>query len=649
MPVIDCSNLTKRYGAQDILSGADLTIRRGERVGMVGHNGAGKSTVGRILAGLDEMDGGEITRRRGATIDYLEQEPFLPPGQSIRAVVLENLSDWNEARQRYEEVSAELATGAESLMEQLIKEQSDCLETIERLGGWEREHEAESIIGHLGLKDPERRVDELSGGERRRVALARLLVGQPDLAILDEPTNHLDIDTIEWLEEYLTAEFPGAVLLITHDRAVLDATTTRTLEVDRGEVTSYVGGYAQYLLGRAERESHAERVERNRQNFLRREVEWLRTQPRARSTKQKARVGRAEEALSQSAPERRRSVQMSAEGTRQGKKILEIDKMSLERGGIKLIQQLTLALSQGERVGIIGPNGSGKTTLLKAILGEIDLVSGSVTLGESTRPGYLDQERAGLLDSETVREAVLGDSPVVELNGQEIRAGAYLERFLFEGPSQRKKVSTLSGGERARVCLAKLLLTKTNLMLLDEPTNDLDVATLGALEAMLVDYAGCVLLVSHDRWFLDRVATSILDFGQDGRLELHKGNYSEYRERRNAIKSTKLKTKKSESRAEEPSPGSKQTTPPKLTYAEKKELEGLFDQLDAAEQRRVELEGQLADPALYEESQDQRRAEVQGLFENVVSEIDTLSQRWEFLEAKQTCRVEFEKLQQTAG
>jgi ATP-binding cassette subfamily F protein uup len=361
-----------------------------------------------------------------------------------------------------------------------------------------------------------------------------LLIGEPDLAILDEPTNHLDIETIEWLEVFLRDRFRGALLLITHDRYILDNVATRTLELHDGILDSYDGGYEKYLEAKAERMAQGERVERNRQNFLRRELEWLRRGPKARGTKQKARIGRALNALSQDGPRAEQVADLRFESSRQGKTILQTNQLTLARDGRVLIESLDLALSAGDRIGIVGPNGIGKTSLLLCLLNQLEPVSGEVELGTTTRIGSLDQGRTGLDDSETLREAAVGDRGYVDQGGEQLRVGSYLERFLFDSASQRKKVGVLSGGERSRVCLARLLCEKTNLLLLDEPTNDLDVSTLGALEAMLLEYGGSALIVSHDRWFLDRVATSILAFERDGdgKVELHRGNYSDYREKR---------------------------------------------------------------------------------------------------------------------
>jgi len=631
VPILDARDLDKGYADAIVLDGVSFTLRRGERVGLVGNNGCGKSTLGRILAGVDPPDGGEVVRRRGATVDYLAQEPLLPAGQTIRQVVAGSLTEWNRAKRRWDDLTAALAeAGADH--DRLAVEQAATADELTRLGGWERLHEAEAVIDHLGLDDPDRSVDDLSGGERRRVALARLLVGKPDLAILDEPTNHLDIATIEWLEDHLRNRFAGALLLITHDRYVLDRATSRTLELEAGRLTSYDGGYAAYLAGRAERHAHAERVEANRQNFLRRELEWLRRQPRARGTKQKARIGRADQALAQRAKGREEIADLRLESERHGKTVLEFSDLRLERDGRMLIDGLSLALVPGQRVGIVGPNGIGKTSLLLCLLGELEPAGGTLTLGKNTRIGYLDQTRSELDDSASLRECIAGERGAVEFAGRSLPVESYLERFLFDRGAQRLRVGELSGGERARVCLARLLSQRTNLLLLDEPTNDLDVATLGALEAMLCDYGGSAFIVSHDRWFLDRVATSILAFESDGRVVLHAGNHSDYVERvadaaaTPAQKSAGPRAKVAK-RAKAPN-----ERPRKLRWAEKIELEGLLERVDEAESRVASIERKLADPATYKQA-DADIGALQREIESAQEQVATLTARWEELES----------------
>ena len=631
MPVIDASGIEKSYGTRRVLAGVDLTLRGQERVGLVGLNGCGKSTLGRILAGLESPDAGRIARRRGATVEILAQEPELPPDQTLRDIVLASLAGWSRARERYDELTARLS-GADGDTATLVAEQAAAGDELERLGGWERLHEAEAIISHLGIADPARLARTLSGGERRRVALARVLVGSPSLAILDEPTNHLDVETIEWLEDYLRNRFSGALLLITHDRYVLDRVATRTLEIHEGALASYDGGYATYLAARAERLAHAERSERNRQNFLRRELEWLRRQPKARGTKQKARVDRAVSAGDQSAPTPERTARLHAAAVRQGKTVLELDSVTIERGGARLIDELELSVAAGQRIGVIGANGTGKTTLLLAILGELEPSGGELRRGANTRIGYLDQERSGLDPEQSVRES-LGDRSEVDSGGQRMEVAAYLERFLFDRSSQRLKVGQLSGGERARVCLARLLADEVNLLLLDEPTNDLDVSTLAALETMLIDYPGSAIVISHDRWFLDRVATSILAFEGEGRIELHAGNYSEYRERtleRRRAEPVPARVRPSEASSRKPASG-----PRKLSYNERRELDGLLDRVEAAEGEAARLESRLADPATYKgEDRSSEIAALRAALEDARARVAELTERWEELEAR---------------
>jgi ATP-binding cassette subfamily F protein uup len=637
MPILDATQLRKIVADRTLFEDVTLTIRRGEKVGLVGNNGAGKSTLGRVLAGLEEADGGKIARRRGSTVDYLEQEPHFAPGRTIREVVLEGLADWSATKRHFDELTDALTEATDSEDQtRLAVEQARVAEALERQGGWEREHEAEATVGHLGISDPDRTVDHLSGGEARRVALARLLVAAPDLAILDEPTNHLDIETIEWLEEFLRDRWKGALLLISHDRRVLDAVTTRTLEIHDGSVDSYDGGYARYLLAKADRDAHAERTERNRQNFLRREVEWLRRAPKARGTKQKARTARAEAALDQGAPQRERQAELKLRSERLGKTILETSGLSIERDGRTLIEGLDLALRPGERIGVVGANGSGKTSLLLALLGELPVTKGSIVLGSNTKIGYLDQSRADLDDKATVREAAVGDANEVVIGDEQLSVGSYLERFLFRRPQQRLRIGELSGGERARVCLARLLSQKCNLLLLDEPTNDLDVATLSALESMLLDFGGCAILVSHDRWMLDRVATSILAFEGGGRIELHIGGYSDYRDRRAREMRRELRTPDrldEKVTPSQPKPKPIAAKARKLTHAERRELDGLFNEIEAAELRISECQARLADPEIYQ-GPGEGVAAVRSDLEEAEATAARLTARWEDLEER---------------
>jgi ATP-binding cassette subfamily F protein uup len=633
LSIVAAHGLQKGYGNHIVLRSADLIIEPGERVGVVGLNGAGKSTLGKLLAGVETPDAGNIARRRGARIEYLEQVPRFDGTLSAEQVVSQGLAAWNEAVTRHAVASAGLAE-ANGDTGQLLEAQASAAEEVERLGGWDQLHRIRAVLGHLGIKRPEALISELSGGEQRRVALARLLVARPDLAILDEPTNHLDAETIEWLEQHLMDEFPGAVLLITHDRYLLDNVAARTVEVADGEAFSYDGGYERYLEQKAERLEHAARTEQNRQNFLRREIEWLRRMPKARTTKQQARIDRAEQAIKAPKPKQEQKVALEMDVSRAGKTLLELRDASLDIAGRRLVQNLTLFLVQGDRIGIVGPNGAGKTTLLKAIMGQHPLSSGTITVGKNTKIAYFDQKRSGLDDSKSIWDNVTGDQSRIELGGEVIDPRSYLERFAFDSHKQRQPVGSLSGGERARVALARLLRQSANLVLFDEPTNDLDVSTLGAVEGMLLDFGVTALIVTHDRYFLDRVASSILAFEEDGRVVHYPGNYDTFRR----LRSEAREARKADAKAAPPAADTKAASvrpaanKKKLSNNEEKELAALPDKIDQAEQQVAALTAKLGDPATYAAGVD-----VPALNRDLQAardEAERLTARWEELENK---------------
>jgi len=634
VPILTAQDLQKSYGPQQILRGVTLTIRTGERVGLVGNNGSGKSTLARILGGVEAVDGGTIARRRGAEVAYLDQDPSFDPTLTPRQIVQGGLAAWSEAKARHERASTALSRGHGD-MAALVAEQEQAAADVERLGGWDMMHEVEAIMGHVGVLRPDGLIGTLSGGERRRTALARILVARPALAILDEPSNHLDVETVEWLEGYLIDEYEGALLLITHDRYLLDRVAERTLEIDQGLVHSYDGGYQDYLEAKAERLMHEARTESNRQNFLRTEIEWLRRQPKARSTKQKARIDRAEAAKAAPPPKQEKTAQLALDAMRAGKTILELRKLTLEIGGLTLVKDLDFILTSGERLGVVGRNGTGKTTLLRAILGDLAPAKGEVVLGKNTKIAYFDQHRAQLDDQKSIFDNVAGDNSRIEVGGQQYDVRGYLERFLFDGYKQRQPVGSLSGGERARVALAKILSRGANLVILDEPTNDLDVATLGALEQLLVDFDGCAVTVTHDRYFLNRVATSILAFQGDGAVVRYAGNYDDYRTQRARADEEKAREQAARAAATAPKEREKprEAVKLKLTYAEQKELDGLPDKVEAADKAVAELEAELADPALYAT----RGSEVAALTAELTkrkAEAARILSRWEALETK---------------
>ncbi|KIG17702.1 ATPase components of ABC transporter [Enhygromyxa salina] len=631
LTILSAREVRRTYGIHEVLCGASMAIDEGERVGLVGRNGSGKSTLARIIAGAEEPDTGEVVRRGGLRVGYLSQEPSFAPGLRAVDAVLAGLESWQQAVDRHDEVSRLLSGDPGPRLDALLHEQADLASKIERLGGWDQRHEALALLGMVGITDPEAIVDTMSGGERRRVALARLLVTNPDLAILDEPTNHLDLETIEWLEGWLANRFTGALILVTHDRYLLDRLVTRTIEVEQGVIHVYQGGWVRYLEAKAEREAHAERVDSNRRNFLRRELEWLSRNPKARSTKQKARVDRVEAVRDQVGPKREVAARIEISGERLGRTILDAEGLDVEIGERRLLEQVNLQLSKGERLGIVGPNGCGKTTLLRVLTGELAPAAGEVQLGKRTQIAFLQQSRGGLDDNESVFDNVGDGSSRVVLGDTELDLRSYLERFLFDTHAQRQKVGTLSGGERARVALAKTLRTGANLVILDEPTNDLDVMTLTALEDALGDYPGAVLVVTHDRWFLDRVATGLLVF-EDRQLVRHAGGWADYVERRKLA----ARDEPAPARASGGGRGASEQAPPppqeaKLTYAEELELETLLERVDAAEQQVSALEAELAGADFYERPVAEQQAFFPKL-EAARAEATRLAERWTELE-----------------
>ncbi len=633
MTILNARGIRRTYGIREVLRGANVAIDEGERVGLVGRNGSGKSTLARILADAEPPDAGEVARRNDLRVGYLAQEPEFPPGVRAVDAVLSGLDRWQVAVDRHAEVSAALADPSSERVDALLREQAELGAEIERLGGWDLRHEALSLLGQLGVHEPEAHVDRMSGGERRRVALARLLVASPDLAILDEPTNHLDIEAIEWLETWLANRFAGALMLVTHDRYLLDRLVTRTLEVEQGEVYSYQGGWGRYLEAKAEREAHADRVEANRRNFLRRELEWLRRTPQARTTKQKARIDRAEAARDQAAPKRETVAQIELAGEQLGRTILDAEDLAVDVGGRRLFDHFTLGLNKGERIGIIGPNGCGKTSLLRALTGRLAPAAGEVRIGKRTQIAFLEQSRSGLDDGASVFENVGGGNTRVVVGETELDLRSYLERFLFDNHTQRQQVGTLSGGERARVALAKTLRVGANLVILDEPTNDLDVTTLAALEESLLEFPGALLVVTHDRWFLDRVATALLVF-ENGRFVRHEGGWADYLDRRKQGEGGSKSTPRTGA-----SPGASPSAPavakPKrgLTYAERLELEGLLERVDTAEQTVAALEAELAAGGFYDRPVAQQQTFFAEL-ERARAEASGLAERWAELESR---------------
>ena len=595
--ILTVQDLWKGFGDRQVLGGVSFAVHERDRIGLIGVNGSGKSTLLKMVVagavggvGVDrsesaalEPDEGLITWRRELRLEYVAQEPRLDPEATV-------------------EHALERGVAA---------------------------HEVRGLSAALRVPPADRRIGTLSIGERRRVALARALLARADLYALDEPTNHLDARTVDWLEARLAA-LPGALLVVTHDRYFLDRVATRILELDRGQLYGYEGDYTRFLERQAERLAVETRHEDGRAAFVRRELDWIRRGPSARGTKQKARIDRFDAAVA-AGSERDKAPRAMAlrlpTGGRLGKTILELHEVSREVGGKPLFRGLSLAMKPGDRIGIVGENGAGKTTLLRTILGLEPPDGGEVVRGQNTRISYLEQGRETLDDQKTILDEVSGGDDHVYLEDGPIHVRTFLRMLLFSDSDGDRPIGSLSGGERNRVQLAKLLRRGGNLVVLDEPSNDLDLMTLGALEEALVEFPGCALVVSHDRWFLDRIATAILAFEGDGQVDLHEGDWSSYAARK------KARPAAAADEAPRPRPREKRATdgPRKATWKERQELAGMEAAIESAEWRVAELETTLSDPAVFKE----RGAEVPGLvtdLERARAEVERLFARWHELE-----------------
>ena len=629
MNVIDITDLHKSYGARTVLAGIGLTLGEEEKVGVIGRNGCGKSTLLRIIAGLETADAGRVIRKRDLTAVYLPQEPELDPALSIRQTLDAALGEARRRLSRFQAISDELHAAHGEAAERLLHEQHEVQSWLDLHGAWNLDHKVADLCGQLGLADPQQRVGELSGGGVKRVALAAALLREPELLLLDEPTNHLDADTVAWLETALRT-FAGAVMLVTHDRYFLDRVVNRMFEIDQGQLTAFAGGYSAYLEQKQELLLREERSQDRLLNLLRREEAWLQRGAKARTTKQKARIDRVEQLQGQKKTGSGREMKLELEmGQRLGGTILELGGLTVEMGDRLLIRDLDLIMRKGERIGILGPNGCGKTTLLRTVLGELSPAAGTVVLGKNTRIGYLDQARSGLDPEQFVHEAV-GEGDWVTVAGHKRHKIGYLEDFLFSRDEQRKRISTLSGGERARLLLARLMLEEANLIILDEPTNDLDIPTMQVLEEAFNAFPGCVLVVTHDRWFLDRIATGILHFEQDGRVQFYEGNYDDFC-RLQALQAEESAALKAPPKAKEAEAKGRKRAG--LSYKEQRELEAVEAEIAARETEMAQLEAMLSDPARLggDSGRLQETARQFALAENRLEE---LMVRWEELEVK---------------
>jgi energy-dependent translational throttle protein EttA len=525
-------DLTKAFpGGREVFRGITLAFLPGVKIGVLGVNGAGKSTLLKIMAGLDTDFGGEAWAAQGARVGYLEQEPQLDPDKTVGENVEQAFADLKAAMDRFNEISMKFAEPmSEEEMNTLLSEQADLQAKIDAGDGWDLDRRVDIALDALRCPPADAAVATLSGGERRRVALCRLLLEKPDLLLLDEPTNHLDAESVAWLEHTLS-EYSGTVMVVTHDRYFLDNVTGWILEIERGRGYPFEGNYSSWLDQKRKRLAQEEKEESARQRALAAEQEWIAASPRARQAKNRARIQRYEEMLARSQDLVGGVAEIAIPpGPRLGNVVIEAEGLRKGYGNNLLIDDLNFRLPPGGIVGVIGPNGAGKTTLFRMIIGQEEPDAGTLRVGETVKLGYVDQSRDSLNADKTVWQEISGGEDTIYLGKRGVPSRAYVSAFNFKGPDQQKKVGILSGGERNRVHLAKMLKVEHNVILLDEPTNDLDVDTLRALEDALIEFAGCVVIISHDRWFLDRLATHILAFEGDSHVEWFEGNFEAYEE-----------------------------------------------------------------------------------------------------------------------
>ena len=630
LPLVRFDAVSLAYGDQKILVEADLAIEAGERVCLIGRNGAGKSSTLKLITGTVDPDGGTVELSAGLRLSALDQTLADVSDKRVRDFVAEGLADQLERIARYETLSAEPQPGKSTLRD---------LEALEREivagGGWNIDSQVESIASQLDLPFS-RRMNELSGGWRRRVALGRALVSNPDLLLLDEPTNHLDLSAIEWLEDQIT-RYPGAVVFVTHDRSLVERVATRIIDIDRGHIRSWPGGYGHYLRYKAQAETDEDRANREFDKKLAEEEAWIRRGIKAREHRNEGRV----RALYEMRDERARRVarartariHINESMELSGRKVIEVHGVTHGFGGKPLVRDFSLRVMRGERIGIIGNNGVGKSTLLKLLLGELVPNSGTVKLGTNLEIAYFDQLRRELDTTKTVAELIGEGRDYISIYGRKKHVIAYLTDFLFTAKRARTRISALSGGERNRVILAKLFTRSANLLVLDEPTNDLDVETLEALEARLCDYGATLIVVSHDRHFLDAVCTSTLVFEADGVIKKYAGGYSDWTRQRREL-ATDAATEPQASRESRQGRRRKaETAPGKLTYKLRRELDALPNRIDELERRVAKLQTAVNAPGFYQRT----HGEVQNELDELASAeraLEAAVNRWAELEAQ---------------
>lgn len=615
--------LSLAIGRQTLYDNAEFFINAGERVGLIGRNGSGKSTLLRLITGEELPGSGNLTRARNLRVAVLPQDFEIDNGRSIADNVRDGLAWFLELQKKFETVSVNSPEHAE--IDHLLMLHD----------GWNLDTKVEQVLAKLGLSDPQRPCDKLSGGEKRRVALARAIISEPDLLLLDEPTNHLDVAAVEWIEKFL-AEYRGSCLFVTHDRYFLDRIATRIVELSHGKLYSYQGSYSDFLAAKAERELNEDILDAKRRSFLRREVEWVRRSPKARLKRNLGRMKRYDEIAAQSGPVRDSDMELLIPTAyRLGNKTVDLKGVEQKFGDRVIIDHLDFEFEPRSRIGIVGPNGAGKSTLLKIITQQMQPTKGEVSIASTVEFNYIDQSRVALDPEKSVADEISEGVETIQLGAEKISVWGYLKRFLFEDERINTKVKYLSGGEKARLTLAKILKQGGNFLILDEPTNDLDLSSLRLLEEALATYLGCVIVVSHDRYFLNRVCTGILAFEAGGKVVYNPGDYDYYLEKRREREAAALAAaepvRPAKPQPSAPSPAPKERR--KLSYKEQRELDGMEEAIAAAEEKVSEIETCFSDPDFFAKY-GSRAAELQRQLDDAKAECARLYERWDELESK---------------
>jgi ABC transport system ATP-binding/permease protein len=638
MSILTLQGIKKDFGIKEILRDGSFSIEPNDKVGLIGVNGSGKSTLLKMIAGIEPTDGGQRLVKSGARIIYLPQQPEVDEDSTVIDQVFADSGEQMKLVREYEDLSHKMAHAQGDELDILMSRLATVTEKMESEGAWELETKAKIILTKLGIEDFDARVGDLSGGYRKRIALATALLNEPDLLLMDEPTNHLDAESVEWLQEYLD-RFRGSLLLITHDRYFLDRVTNRILEIDRADLYTYSGNYSYYLEKKALQEESAAKSERKHLGLLRKELEWLAKGPKARSTKQKARIDRAHDLQDQEFKQAQEKVDIDTPGRRIGKKVIELENISKAYDGRTLIKDFTYEFTPRDRIGIIGGNGAGKSTLMNIITGRIEPDAGKVEIGKTIHIGYFDQHSDNLLNALNGEQRVIDyikdvGEVVTTADGSQISASQMLEKFLFPPSQQYAPINKLSGGEKRRLFLLQVLMEAPNVLILDEPTNDLDVQTLAILEDYLDDFNGCAIAVSHDRYFLDRTVDFIFAIEPGGNVRNYPGNYSVYLDRKKS-EDKEAKEKEKEVKNKEPVTSNQKTAPAansattnksrRLSNYERREYEQLETKIAKMETQKEKLEKNLYHnpPSGFDQVQ-QLSEELAALNE----EIDTATERW---------------------